>query len=126
MTLSVVRDIAVDTELATFDDFWTLFPKRIARKEAEKAWNRLTASDRIEALTALVAWRREWLKRGELQYVPNGATWLNGERWTDEIPVVSTAAHASHVVATPPCSPSGARGQIPQSVKDVLAKLRAK
>lgn len=70
----------------SFDDFWLMYPKRVAKKDARRAWERLKAEQRMEALVALMDWRRVWTDRGDLQFVPNGATWLNGERWTDELP----------------------------------------
>jgi hypothetical protein len=135
MHMSVVALVQVNTQIANddapnFDDFCLLYPKRVARKDAERAWNRLTATDKADALTALVVWRREWIKRGEMQYVPNGATWLNGERWTDELPApVHTVAHASHVaVSSAGASDASAtsRGAIPDHVRAVIEKLRAK
>lgn len=127
--MSVVALVNTQIEQATFEDFWLMYPKRVARKEALKAWDRLTDADKVAALTALVDWRREWMKK-DLQYVPHASSWLNGERWTDELPspAVATASHASHVVVTASGSGShqNSRAAIPDNVKAVLAKLRAK
>ena len=108
---------------AAFDDFWTLFPKRIARKDAMKAWARLTPEDRVASLMALLDWRRVWAARGDYQFTPNAATWLNGERWTDELPAEhrQVATSASHVIAK---LPEHERGEMPAKVRDMLSKLR--
>lgn len=114
--VSTSNEIAAD-----FDTFWLLYPKRMARKEARRAWDRLSAADQLAAIVGLAAWRRVWLARGEMQYVPHAATWINGERWTDELPVEVTSSHASHQVVT---TKAGERGEMPQSVKDLIAKLK--
>lgn len=107
----------------TFDDFWTLYPKHVARKEAERAWAKVSPADRICALVGLVGWRREWIRRGEMQYVPHPSTWLNGERWTDELPQTNMPTHASHVLAAP--TPRGERSPMPDHVRAMIAKIRA-
>lgn len=75
-----------EREWATFDNFWTLYPRKVARKDALQAWTKLGEPDREAATSALVAWRRVWIARGEERYIPYPATWLRGERWTDELP----------------------------------------
>lgn len=74
-----------DIEL-TFDDFWALYPRRVAKKEARHAWAKIDAKHYPTILTALYEWARIWNDRGEPQYTPHPATWLNGERWEDDFP----------------------------------------
>jgi hypothetical protein len=66
----------------TFDKFWEFYPKKKARADAEKAWNRAIkrkpASEIIELAKAY--------SQGKLpaeEYIPNGSTWLNNNRWED-------------------------------------------
>lgn len=70
-----------------FDEFWGEWPKKVAKKEAQKAWNEIGPDAALRArIKAAVAWQRNqpgWLKDGG-QYVPNAATWLRAERWDDE------------------------------------------
>jgi hypothetical protein len=108
--------------LPSFDDFWLMYPRRVARKDAARAWDRLTAAEQVAALTGLVGWRREWIRRDEMQYVPHPATWLNGARWEDELPVAATSSHASHQPAV--STPLPARAAMPDSVREVLRRLR--
>jgi hypothetical protein len=63
----------------TFDDWWRMYPKKVAKKAAERAWRNLTAKKRAAAFEDCV--NREW---PDTRFVPNPATYLNGERWTDE------------------------------------------
>jgi hypothetical protein len=88
---------------AAFDAFWLVYPRHQAKKDARKAWDRLCPSPALvqEMLTAL-AWQiasPEWSKqRG--QFVPLPASWLRGERWTDEAP--ETAPRSQYVPWTCP------------------------
>jgi hypothetical protein len=111
-------------EAVPFEDFWTLYPRRLAKKDAVKAWTRMSHKARVDALTALVDWRRVWLARGEIEFIPHPATWLNGERWEDELPTNNTPTHASHVPAKPHLESE--RGEMPASVRDAIARIRGK
>lgn len=108
---------------ATFADFWLLYPRRVAKKDAEKAWNRVSPADRIKCLVSMIEWRKVWQQK-DTQYLPHPATWLNGERWEDEIPPEYTQSSASHVAAEIPAATP--RSIIPDHVKAFLAKMRAK
>ena len=67
-----------------FADFWSIYPKRVAKQFAEKAFRKLKP-DEIEAALADVKRRAasEWEGK-DPQYIPNPATYLNGRRWNDE------------------------------------------
>ena len=100
MQLSIVgTEQQIETDAVTFPDFWQLYPKRVAKKDAMRAWDRLKPDQQMQACVALMDWRTIWLQRGELQYVPNAAKWLNGERFEDEFPADFTRSQikpASH------------------------------
>ena len=121
--LRVVGAAVVDEdEHPTFAAFWLLYPRRVAKFEAERAWKRLSAADQLDAVIGLVAWRQEWIKRGEMQFVPYASTWLHQHRWEDELPESWGASHASHVAAKVP--KSGERSKMPDHVKALIAKLK--
>jgi hypothetical protein len=117
---------AINNDSPNFDDFYLLYPRHEARKDALKAWTAMSESDRLAATVAIVAWRPLFLRR-ETQHIPLPATWLRGERWTDELPcaAATTASHASHV-AVAAATTSGPRAAIPDHVRAVIEKLRAK
>lgn len=122
-----VLELVVDTQTGEmarpeFDDFWMLYPRRVAKKDALRAWVRLTTGQQISALVALVDWRRVWQGK-DSQYLPHPATWINGERWEDELPTEYTAMTAAH---KPVVIPAAEKGEIPQHVRDLLAKMRKK
>lgn len=68
-------------EESDFSEFWALYPKRVDRKRAERAWARLTKAARKKALAHLS--RRPYADV-ERQFVPNPTTYIHGERWNDE------------------------------------------
>jgi hypothetical protein len=71
-----------------FEQFWKLYPKKKSRKDAAKAWAKLKPNDELRqiVITALGSHcvSEDWAKDGG-RYIPNAATWLNGERWHDEL-----------------------------------------
>lgn len=67
----------------TFDEFWAAYPLHKARKQAEQAWQRLSAGDRRAALAALPAYRQDCQRQGIAFKYAHG--WLNGRRWEDEV-----------------------------------------
>lgn len=69
---------------ASFAEFWDLYPKKEDRKVALTRWRNMAAKDRDAALAALPAHVRTW-QGTERRFVPKATTWLNGERWLNEI-----------------------------------------
>jgi len=70
----------------TFDEFWAAWPKREAKKDARRAWDKLSAASKTAALAALPAHVARWHNEGRARnHIPHPATWLNGERWEDEL-----------------------------------------
>jgi len=70
----------------SFQDFYSLYPRKMARKDAERAWNRLTPTQQKECLEALPNYLKYWkIKETQKDYIPYPASFLNQERWTDEI-----------------------------------------
>jgi len=64
----------------TFDDFYAAYPKKEAKRAAEKAW--VTASKRASPQVILDGLRR-FRFSPESRFIPQPATWLNADRWAD-------------------------------------------
>lgn len=76
----------VENCIPEFEDFWAAWPKREAKKDALRAWNKLSPVQRVAALAALPAHVERWRNEGRARnHIPHPATWLNGERWEDEL-----------------------------------------
>ena len=69
-----------------FDTFWSLYPRKVAKGDARKAWAS-TASIRPPIADIVAAIRaqsqgEQWRKDFGM-YIPYPATWLRQERWED-------------------------------------------
>ena len=66
--------------------FWNIYPRKRSRKDALKAYIKARKkASRDEILNALREVKAKEWKYKELQYVPYASTWLNQERWNDEV-----------------------------------------
>jgi len=70
----------------TFDDFWAIWPRKVGKGEAKKAWDKAALKKSPDELFAAALAYAEHKHRPAKQFVPHPATWLNGERWDDELP----------------------------------------
>jgi hypothetical protein len=69
-----------------FDEFWMLYPRKVAKASARKAWQKLTETQQLEAAKAIASHCQYWkAKETALEFIPHAATWLNQERWEDEL-----------------------------------------
>ena len=72
----------------TFNDFYNQYPRKMARKDAERAWNRLTPIQQAECLEAMPNYLKYWkIKETAKDFIPYPATFINQERWTDELDI---------------------------------------
>lgn len=70
---------------ARFDAWWAEYPKKVEKKKARDIWKRRKLDRIADDLIADVQRRkksdRKWLEG----YIPNPTTYLNGDRWEDEL-----------------------------------------
>jgi len=76
---------------AGFKQFWSLYPRREAKKSAYKAWSRIRPDEAlVEIICKAVAQQtKTQFSKSEKRFIPLAATWLNGERWRDEATTAS-------------------------------------
>jgi len=65
-----------------FAEFWSAYPRKVAKRVAEKAFARLSKNEQAAAIAALPAHCKAW-ESTEMQYIPHPATWINQGRWED-------------------------------------------
>ena len=71
-----------------FAEFWNSYPRKVAKKEAEKAWLKMPADAQEKALAAIPVHIKYWEQTDtEKTFIPHPATWLRGERYEDEIEI---------------------------------------
>lgn len=73
-----------------FNEFWTAYPRKVSKPAARKAFDKVKPDDELlkTMLTAIAKQKLsdQWTKDNG-QYIPHPATWLNNQRWLDELPV---------------------------------------
>jgi hypothetical protein len=76
-----------------FTEFWHLYPRRVCKLAAIKAWERINPDINLRAsILASLKWQIDQVfSRREIEKVPHPATWLNGRRWDDERPKTNGA-----------------------------------
>lgn len=70
-----------------FDEFWECYPKKKAKSDAWKAWQKIKNRPVVEFIINAVSKQsasNDWKKDGG-QFIPLPASWLNGARWDDEV-----------------------------------------
>jgi len=72
----------------TFDVFYGLYPRKMARKDAEKAWKSMTTDEQEKAIEALPQHLKYWkVKETAKDYIPYPASWLRAGRYDDELDI---------------------------------------
>ena len=70
-----------------FEAFWQRYPRKVAKRDAQKAWSGLKPSEQLQGLIVQAldqASQSEQWQRDGGKFVPYAATWLRGRRWEDE------------------------------------------
>lgn len=85
---SVPRSARKQEAAALFDRFWAEYPRKDDKKNAQRAFLRIKPDE--ETLQGILAAlrrqknSRQWMDAGG-RYIPLPATWINGERWNDQM-----------------------------------------
>ena len=67
-----------------FDQFWKHYPRKIAKRAAQKMFERLTKQEQSDAVEAIEQHVAYWkLKGTEIDFICHATTWLNQGRWED-------------------------------------------
>ena len=78
-----------DAKTERFSIFWSEYPKKVGKKAALTAWNRLKPDsalfERIMQAVSNAKKSEQWIREGG-RFIPNPATWINQGRWDDELP----------------------------------------
>jgi hypothetical protein len=70
---------------SAFDRFWSAYPRRVGKGAARAAWAKAIRKANPEAILAAITAQVDAGCFKDLTYTPYPASWLNGERWDDEI-----------------------------------------
>lgn len=85
MNSNIVESI-VENSYCSFDEFWKLYPKKVGKAQAEKAWKKLKVDEALlETMKKAIERQKRSKQWKDKQFIPYPATWLNGRRWEDEL-----------------------------------------
>jgi hypothetical protein len=79
-----------------FEEFWAAYPKKVAKPRAERAFAK--AIKRTDIKTILTALAR-YTAATDPAFYANPATWLNDDRWNDQLPTLKPAFQRSSEAA---------------------------
>jgi len=80
-----MSDKSSDEYSPQFEVFWAAYPRKVAKLQAWKMWNKYKAWGHLpQILNTLREWSRcvAWTKDGGA-FVPHPSSWLSGGRWED-------------------------------------------
>ena len=77
-----------------FEEFWKAYPRKTNKGFAKKVFEKLKVDDAMltKMLQAIYVQNKNVWKDKDQQYIPHPSTWLNGERWDDEVVVKPMSA----------------------------------
>jgi hypothetical protein len=71
-----------------FAKFWDIYPRKVGKGEARKAWAKVTknGADPAEIIAGAERYRADPVRRRkDIEYTKHPGPWLNAERWTDQL-----------------------------------------
>ena len=71
-----------------FDTFWAAYPRKEGKKTAQAAWAKIKNPDIDLILDAISKQKKtiQWTKE-KGSFIPHPTTWLNQERWNDDVDI---------------------------------------
>ena len=71
-----IKEPSLKSDLESFETFWLLYPKKVAKADALKAWKQATKKKTADELIELTKAYSEG-KLPDMTYIPYPASWLN-------------------------------------------------
>lgn len=90
---SKTRKVRKKTELSAtqrirFDKFWSIWPNKVSRGQAETTWAKLDPDEKFtEEIIAGVKRTMKYDRRFTDGFMPHASTWLNAKGWLDEFEI---------------------------------------
>ena len=69
----------------SFDEFWAIYPRRVARKAAMKAFDKAVKDDGLDAVMSGARKQAEYWEKAKTEgkFIPHATTYLNQGRYLD-------------------------------------------
>ena len=69
-----------------FEQFYNLYPRKVQKQRAMKAFNKLTKKEIKLVIDTLPGHIKNWdIKATDKEFIPHPATWLNAKSWEDDV-----------------------------------------
>lgn len=82
---SLDYQFSIDNQDSSFDEFWNEYRLKVARPAAEKAFAKAIKRADLQTILAGVRQYNAFLVRNPTRAKAHPATWLNNERWNDQM-----------------------------------------
>lgn len=102
---------AVGNAVTQFDDFWSVYPRKVGKGHARNAWEKaITKTDPSVIINGAQKYRDD--KHRDPQFTAHPSTWLNGERWDDQPTEIKPSGPVTIMDQyTEPCEHGDPRGK---------------
>lgn len=80
-----VTNISKFPNIVPFDEFWAAYPRKQDKQRAKKVWDRKRLNKSVDVIIADLVLRMTDVQWQSKEFIPHASTYLNGERWNDEI-----------------------------------------
>jgi hypothetical protein len=99
---------ALDLDLERdFESFWSRYPKKVGKKDAQKAWRTATLPTLLVLMNGLDrSLASDQWTRDAGRFMPHPATWIRGEQWNDVAPSAAPVPVADTPYVRKPMSPA--------------------
>jgi hypothetical protein len=101
-----------------FEDFWSVYPRKVGKGEAKKAFR--NALKRATAEEIIAGAKRYAASKPEPEYTKHPGPWLNADRWADE------PARKANTVLAGPWKPVAPEPEMPKISEEERARNLAK
>lgn len=86
ITTSNGNNTVCQQEKPLFDIFWKAYPRKVSPAAAKKSFAKLKVDDRLlEKMLKAIEQQKKTDQWKDPKYIPHPSTWLNNERWEDEV-----------------------------------------
>jgi hypothetical protein len=80
-----------EQETSLFDEFWSIYPRKVGKDRARRAFEAALKRAEAEAIVqGALKYRHDAHRIEEPEFTAHPTTWLNQDRWIDELDVVSS------------------------------------
>ena len=88
--ISYSRRERLPYEIQEFLEFWQVYPRRKAKGQSRQAFVRACEKEKASVIIEAARLFAKSVRHVEKQYIPYASTWLNGERWEDDLDEIET------------------------------------